>query len=131
MGEKLVIHTLFTATGDPDIHVIIRLRDRLGEWVTSISDYFLDLSPPAVEPGTALLFSAEIEFRLEAGTYDVSVGLGKFRQNNTVTSYTDGRAELGPIQVHFDYANKAPFVGKFGPKVQGRYAVAGTAVRGI
>lgn len=121
MGGTIAFHVLFTMPDIPDVHVVIRIADRLGQWVTSTGSKFLGLEPVVARPGARIHFVAEIEIALEGGSYDFATLIGTMNKNS-VDQIIDVATEIGPIEVFFDYENRqAPFLGRFGLSVKAHY----------
>lgn len=113
LGETMRVKVAYRPGPQPATHVAALIRNRYDQVVTSTGSSRLGLEPPTGGESIAI-FDLEIDMRLEAGNYSLTVGLSRLTGPNHGENL-DSSPPIGPIAVRWDYERDvAPFLGMVG-----------------
>jgi lipopolysaccharide transport system ATP-binding protein len=121
MGETMRVAAAYRPAPGAPTHVSMTIRNKFDQVVTSLGSAQLAVAPPAAESVPVAICDLEVGLRLEAGSYSVSVSLGRLLGANR-GEHVDASPAVGPISIHWDYDQElAPFLGMFGPLAKLRF----------
>jgi len=124
IGDTLTVRVYFRASLSEAGHVVLILKNRYDQVVTSVGSYVNGL--PAMSSGGAdfAVFEVDIDLMLEAGLYSLKVAFSRATGSNVGETAMDS-GWLGPLSVEWDYQRQtAPFLGMFGLPYRCRFADA-------
>jgi lipopolysaccharide transport system ATP-binding protein len=127
IGDTLTVRVYFRAAPSAAGHVVLVLKNRYDQVVTSVGSYVNGL--PAMSSGDAdfAVFEVDIDLMLEAGLYSLKVAFSRPTGSNVGETAGDS-GWLGPLAVEWDYQRQtAPFLGMFGVPYRCRLADAHAA----
>ncbi len=114
VGGAAIIRGYFRARDAAGVHVVLELKNRHGQLVSSLSSRVQGLPPAPLQAGQTWCFEARVQLGLEAGQYSFQLGLGRpHAQPNLGVRFAE-TPWLGPLTIDWDYnAEPAPFLGMF------------------
>lgn len=119
MGSTLLIKVSYFPAMEIPTHVIIEIRNKYNQIITSGGSPRLGLAPPKSSEGRPIVFEMRINLQIEAGDYSIMVNLGHLIAKNQ-SEHIDSTGQIGPINIYWDYLlDNAPFLGLVGLASQG------------
>ena len=127
MGQKIRFKVLFRSSIDSAYHVVVEIKNRRDELVTSCSSYTCGQSPLKLKQNDSAYCELQLDFNLEAGRYTFQIILASVPQQANRSQRLDESPWLGPLDVNWDYdSTPAPFLGMFGPPVSAHFTTITT-----
>lgn len=122
LGQKIHFRVLFHSALKGAYHVVVEIKNRRDELVTSCSSYTCGLAPLELTADQSAYFDLQLDFNFEAGRYTFQVILAAVTHQANRSQRIDESPWLGPLEVNWDYAESpAPFLGMFGPPASAQF----------
>lgn len=123
LGQQIRFKVLFHSSVDSSYHVVVEIKNRRDELVTSCSSYTCGIDPLKLKENESAYFELQLDFNFEAGRYTFQVILASDTREANRSKRIDETPWLGPLEAHWDYESApAPFLGMFGPPAKAHFS---------
>lgn len=121
MGDDMLMRVLYVPPIHESAHVILSIKNKFDQVVTSLSSFRLGLIPPEIAVNEIIIFEMKVSLLLEAGNYSLQVRLGRqVAANQSEVIYST--EWFGPLTTYWDYErDSSPFLGMVGLPVSGMF----------